>query len=994
MLEQGPAASAPGPQAAQRAPFNPRCLCIDLEVGINDARIHAFAAIRGDTGASCRFSGGDLSTALRELDQLAEGASFLLGHNIVAFDLPHLAAADPGLSLLRLPAVDTLRINPLAFPRNPYHHLVKHYQDGQLRSGQRNNPLLDARRKPGPCVSVIASRQLHRRGAQPACQSPARRWISAPVAGDRRCTDFRSADRRNIDRRADGVSGLSPDGVRKALYDLEALGIASNDTALTAFVHSGVENSSRKRFEEATALEVALVELMREAAPDLAVGETTLLHLRHATQRLKDAGHKGALPEKLVRLVKSLANDGRGEEGAGGSLSLRTLDPETVQVTLQREWSRLEKMARLRRAGGLLLLEHLLRCLAPAQRGNDLLAETTLGKLTATLQEDLALKAEVRDLTRLLDRALLWLHEQEIVRLNKGLAVFRPAMTIRLAREKRSFAKADFQPLKLHYDEQVLQVHVMAEYAQRGLAAMAEALRLALDYFALGQDEFLSRWLPKREKELARQTTPASWRRIVEALNNPQQQQIVTDDREQTNVLVLAGPGSGKTRVLVHRIAYLVRVRRESPRGILALAYNRHAAVEIRGRLAELIGDDATGVTVLTCNALAMRLAGVTFVDRATQVGNDVFRAVLNEAVALLNGTGLPPEEADGQRERLLAGFRWILVDEYQDIGPEQYELISALAGRTRQDEDGRLSLFAVGDDDQNMYAFNGASVEFIRRFADDYAAKPAFLVENYRSTQNIIASANEVIGTAANRMKQGHPIAVDRRRAKDKTGGRWEHLDPVGKGRVQVVPAGPDKITQAIATMEELTRLASLDPHWSWRSAAVIAREWHLLDPVRSWCELNEVPVQVADESPPHFWRLRETQALLDWLDGRPTRIVSAGAIKGWLDESRKSVWWDALREVAAEYDVETGGAQLPLDHFKEWLAEWGREARRRQNGLLLLTAHRAKGLEFDHVAVLDGGWEKVGPEEDRDAPRRLSAPSATSCSRLPQAIASHTLA
>jgi ATP-dependent DNA helicase RecQ len=368
-----------------------------------------------------------------------------------------------------------------------------------------------------------------------------------------------------------------------------------------------------------------------------------------------------------------------------------------------------------------------------------------------------------------------------------------------------------------------------------------------------------------------------------------------------------------------------------------------------------------------------MRLAGVTFVDRATNVGDDVFRAVLNEAVALLNGTGLPPEEADWQRERLLAGFRWILVDEYQDIGPEQYELISALAGRTRHDEDGKLSLLAVGDDDQNIYAFNGASVEFIRRFADDYAAKPAFLVENYRSTQNIIAAANDVIGTAANRMKQLHPITVDRRRAKDKPGGRWEQLDPVAKGRVQVVPAGPDKITQAVAIVEELTRLASLDPHWSWSSAAVIAREWHFLDPVRSWCELNGVPVQTADESPPHFWRLRETQALLDWLDGRPTRIVSAGAIKGWLDEARKGVWWDVLREVAAEYDEETGGAELPLDHFKEWLAEWGREARRRQNGLLLLTAHRAKGLEFDHVAVLDGAWEKIGPEEDRDAPRRL---------------------
>ena len=94
------------------------------------------------------------------------------------------------------------------------------------------------------------------------------------------------------------------------------------------------------------------------------------------------------------------------------------------------------------------------------------------------------------------------------------------------------------------------------------------------------------------------------------ALNNPVQRGIVADDRERTNVLVLAGPGSGKTRVLVHRIAYLVRVRRENPRAILALAYNRHAAVEIRRRLAELIGADARGVIVLTCHALAMRLVG------------------------------------------------------------------------------------------------------------------------------------------------------------------------------------------------------------------------------------------------------------------------------------------------------------------------------------------------------------------------------------------------
>ena len=150
---------------------------------------------------------------------------------------------------------------------------------------------------------------------------------------------------------------------------------------------------------------------------------------------------------------------------------------------------------------------------------------------------------------------------------------------------------------------------------------MADALGLAMDYFSYSQEEFLSRWLPDREREVSRQTTPESWRAIVESLNNPIQRRIVADDREQTNVLVLAGPGSGKTRVLVHRIAYLIRAKRENPRGILALAYNRHAAIEIRRRLADLIGDDAKGVMVLTCHALAMRLVGAKLLGASKSTG-------------------------------------------------------------------------------------------------------------------------------------------------------------------------------------------------------------------------------------------------------------------------------------------------------------------------------------------------------------------------------------
>ena len=447
----------------------------------------------------------------------------------------------------------------------------------------------------------------------------------------------------------------------------------------------------------------------------------------------------------------------------------------------------------------------------------------------------------------------------------------------------------------------------------------------------------------------------------------------MADDRERANVLVLAGPGSGKTRVLVHRIAYLVRVKRENPRSILALAYNRHAAVEIRRRLAQLIGDDARGVIVLTCHALAMRLAGASFSGRANHLDDSDFQDVMRQATGLLRGEGLPPEEADEFRMRLLGGFRWILVDEYQDIGPDQYALISALAGRTIPDMDDKLSLFAVGDDDQNIYAFNGSSVEFIRRFEKDYGARPAYLTDNYRSTANIIAAANALIEPSPNRMKAKHPIEIDRTRAKQPPGGVWSELDPVSRGRVQILPAGTNPISQAQAVVAELKRLSTLSHDWNWASCAVAAREWSYLDPVRSLCELEEIPVQMGNEEFSGIWRLRETQALINFLRRKNSQLVTGADLRDWVSRQAPGPWIELLQEAIDEYALDIGGMETPVDHFTEWLAEWSREARRSQRGVLLTTAHRAKGLEFDHMAVLDGGWDRVGHGEDTDAPRRL---------------------
>ena len=180
---------------------------------------------------------------------------------------------------------------------------------------------------------------------------------------------------------------------------------------------------------------------------------------------------------------------------------------------------------------------------------------------------------------------------------------------------------------------------------------------------------------------------------------------------------------------------------------------------------------------MLTCHGFAMRLAGASFGASAESPDGQAFQEVMRQAVALLRGEGMLPEEADEQRERLLAGFRWILVDEYQDIDPDRYELISAPAGRTLEDGDRKLRLFAVGDDDQNTYASNGASVEFIRRFETDYGPKPAFLTDNYYSTRHNITSANALIEPARDRMIFGHPIRSTgrgRRIRPEATGASW----------------------------------------------------------------------------------------------------------------------------------------------------------------------------------------------------------------------------
>ena len=212
---------------AQDSCFAPKCISLDLEIAKNNSSICKIGAVRGDTGESFlhpvnnRKSERKLAEALNRLDEFAAGAAFVLGHNIIEFDLPHLRAAAPTLQLLRLPVIDTLRLSPLARPAHPYHNLVKHYKDGGIRRRSLNDPELDAR-----LVLELFESQFEDLGKSDPDLLKAWHWL---------CIDGNSESDRVLNRLFEKLRGKKRPGKSEALA---AIGSRLEDNGC---IHSAVD---------------------------------------------------------------------------------------------------------------------------------------------------------------------------------------------------------------------------------------------------------------------------------------------------------------------------------------------------------------------------------------------------------------------------------------------------------------------------------------------------------------------------------------------------------------------------------------------------------------------------------------------------------------------------------------------------------------------------------------------------------------------------------
>lgn len=777
-------------------------------------------------------------------------------------------------------------------------------------------------------------------------------------------------------------AGIRPEECFRIVHQLADLGILVNDLGLTVRVVRGVGGASTSRLELLSAMEKELLELMAEQAPGADQDEAQQhLNLRavctELRQRLKLNDGKTQLdPTQLRACLRSMA-DGFGPGNDKRSmLDLQSLGDDTLRVTLRRPWSQIRRICELRRAVAQVTLNRLLAEIPDGVKGA-CLVECKAQALIDALNDDLALKALLREPAVALEHALLYLHQTRVLELDKGRSVFRSAMTIQMEEDtSRRFNQASFAPLEEFYKERTLQTHVMHEYAKLGVEDPKQAAALVKAYFTLPHKQFIKEFFRGRTDLLERKTTDESYRRIVDDLRHPVQEALVTQPRIG-NHLVLAGPGSGKTRVIVHRIAYLLRVLRVQPGRIIALAYNRGAAIQLRRRLLALAGADAQGVLVMTYHAMALRLTGTSLAGAERTATSIDFRKMLQDAIDLLEGNSPTLNDADDVRDRLLQGYEYIFVDEYQDIDEQQYALVSALAGRRRADADTRLSIMAVGDDDQNIYSFKGANIEFIRRFRADYEGDLTYLVENFRSTQNIIAAANHVIQRSAHRMKVDHPIRIDTRRKDDPPGGRWSQIDKEGHGAVRLITSPAEPNLQVQLVHAEIQRIREIDPTVKLSQIAILCRTHAPLERMRAICDIEALPCELAGPEAAKgeisLMRTREGWVLAQALRRRQLRLLRLDALRRYLNRQRHThprnpVFQDLL-EIVEDTAATLQAELVPAGELLDLLYEAAGEIRRdgRGNAIKLMTAHAAKGLEFDHVIVLDCADWRWGQEDER---------------------------
>lgn len=340
------------------------------------------------------------------------------------------------------------------------------------------------------------------------------------------------------------------------------------------------------------------------------------------------------------------------------------------------------------------------------------------------------------------EEALLYLSRIGALKLEGGFLVLYNGMAIRRIKDSRlRYKQDDYRMLSEFYKQKIQQVHIVGEYANLMVRDYNAALQYVQDYFQMDYRRFVAKYFKgERVRDIERNVTPEKYRQIFGALSSRQME--IVSDKDSRCIVVAAGPGSGKTRVLVHKLASLLLLEDVKHEQLLMLTFSRAAAIEFKQRLLDLIGNAAHFVEIKTFHSYCFDLVG--------RVGN------LEDAKDVVSQAARMIENGDVEPNRIAKTV--LVIDEAQDMSDGEHALVHALMASNEE-----MRVIAVGDDDQNIFGFRGSDSRYFARLLNEPGARLIEMTENYRSSRHVIDFANAFVSGIGGRMKHNPIISMNR---------------------------------------------------------------------------------------------------------------------------------------------------------------------------------------------------------------------------------------
>lgn len=332
-----------------------------------------------------------------------------------------------------------------------------------------------------------------------------------------------------------------------------------------------------------------------------------------------------------------------------------------------------------------------------------------------------------------IEEALLYLTKTELVKIEGGFIVIYNTMMIdRIVDRRIRYGKEQYRLLDEFYKQRIRQIHIVGEYANLMVRDYKAALHFVNDYFTMDFRKFINHYFKdERRVQIDKNITPAKYNKLFGELSKLQRE--IIDDKQSKYIVVAAGPGSGKTRVLVHKLASLLLLEDVKHEQLLMLTFSRAAATEFKKRLIELVENAAHFVDIKTFHSYSFDLIG-------KQGSLDESRDVVRHAAEMI-------ERGEVEPSKIAKSV--LVIDEAQDMGADDFRLVKALMHQNEE-----MRVIAVGDDDQNIYAFRGSDSKYMQSLVNQEGAKLYEMTDNYRSARAVVNCANRFVQYIPGRMK------------------------------------------------------------------------------------------------------------------------------------------------------------------------------------------------------------------------------------------------